>query len=43
VTPADVITYLTVASGLILVGRLACFLPALRAMRVDPAVVLRRE
>jgi ABC-type antimicrobial peptide transport system permease subunit len=43
VTPADVTTYLTVASGLILVGGLACFLPALRAMRVDPVVVLRTE
>jgi putative ABC transport system permease protein len=43
VTPADVTTYLTVASGLILVGGLACFLPALRAMRVDPVVVLRTD
>jgi ABC-type antimicrobial peptide transport system permease subunit len=43
VTPADVTTYLSVASGLILVGGLACFLPALRAMRVDPVVVLRTE
>jgi predicted permease len=40
---ADPGTYLTAAALLILTAALACYLPARRAMRTDPAVVLRND
>lgn len=43
VPAADVATYATVAGGLILVGMAACYLPARRAMSVDPITVLRTD
>jgi len=43
VTPHDPITLGTVAALLGTIGVLACWLPAARAARVDPAVALRAE
>jgi predicted permease len=43
VTRLDPLTYLGVASVLLAIAALACGAPALRAMRVDPAVTLRTE
>ena len=43
VTPMDPATLLSVTAVLLTVGLLACYLPARRAMRVDPLVALRTE
>jgi putative ABC transport system permease protein len=42
VRPADPATYAAVARVLLATG-LACAIPALRAMRVDPLTALRNE
>jgi ABC-type antimicrobial peptide transport system permease subunit len=43
ITPLDPASYAGSALGLALVAAAACLVPALRATRVDPAVVLRSE
>jgi predicted permease len=43
VSPSDPLTYLSVAALLSFITLLACWIPARRAMRVDPMVALRHE
>jgi len=43
VDPADPITFAVSTCGLILVTLLACFIPARRAMRIDPSRALRLD
>jgi putative ABC transport system permease protein len=43
VSPADPLTFAAVTTLLLVIALLACLLPALRAIRVEPMVVLRDE
>jgi len=43
VKPLDVLTFGVASIGLFLVAMLACYLPARRAMKVDPMIALRCE
>ncbi len=43
ISPYDAVTFVFVPAVLTLAGALACWVPCLRAVRVDPAVALRDE
>ena len=43
VTPFDPVSYVATALVLLLVAALACFVPARRAMRVDPIIAMRQQ
>jgi putative ABC transport system permease protein len=43
ITPFDPVTFVLAPFILVAVAALACYLPALRASRIDPAVTLRSD
>lgn len=43
VKPTDLPTFIVVVGALCSIGLLACYVPARRAMRIDPVVALREE
>jgi ABC-type lipoprotein release transport system permease subunit len=42
-TPTDRLTFATPPAVLLAVAALACWIPASRAARIDPALALRRD
>jgi putative ABC transport system permease protein len=43
VTPTDPLTYVVVIMALVTVAMLACYVPARRALEIEPTVALRYE
>jgi predicted permease len=43
VQPRDPLTFLGVLAAILIVGAVACYVPARRVLRVDPAIALRAE
>jgi putative ABC transport system permease protein len=43
VDPNDPTTFVTVALTMVMIGVLACWIPALRAARIDPAITMRAQ
>ena len=43
IQPYDPLTYATVLAAIVMIGALACYIPARRVLRVDPATALRAE
>jgi ABC-type lipoprotein release transport system permease subunit len=43
IAPIDPVTFIAAPSRLVIAALAACIAPAVRALRVDPAVTLRQE